>query len=255
MKQKPMNPTRLTIALAMLAFALASMTTRAAENTVLRIDRVSDAELSRIHGKYFGADLLVGVRVDLVSNWRAPSGALMQGVASVQMQRDASGAMQVSIHTLASANGATDGSAAVAPTTRTAQGAEGMGGNGLTQVTQLAGDHNTVANVAQIDFTPVLGDTASFNGNSYAAAAQGGYSTEVRFSTDGISMALQGPNGAAMQRIGESNGVMQTARVAGDNQSANNTLNLQIQTSGVSSDMQRQWGVQNALSGLRGLTR
>lgn len=254
MKHHTMIRTRLTVALAMLVFAVASFKTRAAETQVLQVERVSDAELGKIRGKYFGANMLVGVRVDLVSNWRAPSGAAMQGVASVQMQRDSSGAMQVAIHTLASATGATDGSTPAVPTTRTAQGAEGVGGNGLTQVTQLAGDHNAAANLAQIDFTPTLGDAAGFNGNRYAAAAQGGYSTEVQFSRAGISMALQGPNGSAIQRIGEGSGVTQAARVAGDSQAANNSLSLQIKTAGVSEDLQRQWGVQNALSGLRGLT-
>ncbi|QYR53101.1 hypothetical protein [Lysobacter soyae] len=255
MKHHKSSGTHLTIGLAMLIFMLASWKASAAETTVLRVERVSDADLALIQGKYYGANLLVGVRVDMVSNWRAPDGGWMQGVAAVQMQRDANGAMQVSIHTTAGATGSTDGSTPLVAITRSATGAESVSGNGLTQVTQLAGDRNSVANLAQISFVPTLGDSSQFNGNSYASAAQGGYSTEVRFAANGMSMALQGPNGTAMQSVGDGNGVMQAARVAGDNQSANNALNLQVQTSGVTEDLQRQWGVQNALSGLRGLPR
>lgn len=253
MKNNKTRSLNLTIGFAMLLFMLASWKANASESPVLQVQRVSDAELALIQGKYYGANLLVGVRVDLVSNWRAPDGGMMQGVAAVQMQRGPNGAMQVSIHTTASALGGSDGTVQTASALRFAQGAESVSSDGLTQVTQLAGDHNAAANLAQISFTPSLGDANNFNGSAYASAAQGGYSTEVRFASNGISMQLQGPNGSAIQRIGDSSGVMQAARVAGDNQSANNSLNLQIQTSSVSEDLQRQWGVQNALSGLRGL--
>lgn len=255
MKSYKGNSINRTIALAMLVFVLATLKAHAGEVPVLKVQRVSDADLALIQGKYFGANLLVGVRVDLVSNWRAPEGGMMQGIASVQMQRSDNGTMQFSIHTSAAASGASDGSTPTAAANRIASGAESMSASGLTQVTQLAGDHNAAANLAEINFVPTLGSVSGFNGNHYASAAQGGYSTEVRFASNGISMALQGPNGSAMQRIGENDGVMQAARVAGDNQAASNTLTLQIQTSSVSEDLQRQWGVQNALSGLRGLPR
>lgn len=242
-----------TVGLALVIFLAASLKAGAAETNVLQVQRVSDADLALIQGKYFGADLLVGVRVDLVSNWRSPEGGMMQGVAAVQMQRDANGALHVSVHTTATAVGNSDGSVSTEPAARFAQGADAVSGTGLTQVTQLAGDHNVANNLADIRFAATLGDTTGFNGNSYASAAQGGYSTQVRFASNGITMELQGPNGSAIQRIGDGNGLMQAARVGGDNQAASNALNLQIQTSGVPEDLQRQWGVQNALSGLRGL--
>ncbi len=72
MKSYKGNSINRTIALAMLVFVLATLKAHAGEVPVLKVQRVSDADLALIQGKYFGANLLVGVRVDLVSNWRAP---------------------------------------------------------------------------------------------------------------------------------------------------------------------------------------
>lgn len=219
-------------------------------------ETVGDSELAGIRGKYYGANMLVGVRVELVSQWRGPDGSGLSATASVQIQRDPAGGYQVSIDTR---TGASAGSGAVA----TNPGGATVAGQtlqvaGISQLSQIAGDDNRVGNLASIGVVSRLPGAGSFNGQTGSTSTQGAYQAQVSFVGGGLQMGLLGPDSQVLQTLGGTGGdggISQVARIAGNGQSANNQLAMQVQVAPMSQALQQQLGVQQALASLLALRR
>ncbi|AXA84989.1 hypothetical protein DCD74_10130 [Lysobacter oculi] len=219
-------------------------------------ETVDDAELAGVTGKYYGANMLVGVRVDLVSHWRGTDGTDLSASAAVQIQRDGNGGYQVSIDTHSQASA---GSGAVAgnPGGATASG-QTLQVAGISQLSQIAGDDNRVGNLATIGVVSKLPGVSGFNGQSSTTTTQGAYQAQVSFVGGGLQMGLLGPDSQVTQRLGANGpdgGISQAARIAGNGQIAQNQMAMQVQVAPMSQALQQQLGVQQALSSLLALRR
>lgn len=220
----------------------------------VRVEVVDEDTLSRISGKYLGADMLVGLRIELLSNWRTAEGSL-SAAGTLQVQRNANGGfdVQVDTHSDAQAVGAAGNTLANASAT----GGDKVMVNGVGQVVQLAGDGNQFANLTAITFAPQGGSGGNFNGNSASSSSHGNMIASVSFEGGGAKLGLSAPGGMLSQSVisGAGGGVMQAARVAGQGQTGNNTLQLQMQTAAMPALQQQQMGVYQALAGLKQLPR
>ncbi len=175
---------------------------------------------------------------------------LAQG--SLSVARDAANALTANVNTLARV---TDGrgNPGADPNAQTI-GGQRIAVNGVSQVTQVAGDRNAGFNTATIDFNnnPQLlaGGT-----NAQSAAASnpaGNVKAGISFGNGGVTVALQTPAGIASQTIAPSNAqqagaIAQLLQIAGNNQQVANQLQLSLQTTPMSSSMLRQAGVLQAL--------
>jgi hypothetical protein len=218
------------------------------------LETVDDALLAGVRGKFYGATMLVGLRVHLVSQWRTPDGQL-RAVGSVHIGIDGNGNP---VLTLGSHTGIDPAGAAgsVAPGA-SATGGDGLQVSGFTQVVQLAGDGNNFANVAAITFAPSSFATPDGLAPGGSSTAAGGLTASVSFD-GGINVGLQAPGGFVGQRLGSgANGgqMLQVARVAGNDQIGSNALQMQLLTASMPASMQQQLGVMQALAGLHQLPR
>lgn len=220
----------------------------------VRAQVVDDATLAGISGKYLGADMLVGVRVALVSQVQTAQGGTAQAQGVLQVTRRAGG-FDVAVDTRAGAQ-AGQGDAAV--TSASAQGADGLRIAGIGQITQIAGHGNRLGNLATIEVldpaTAASASTAGFNGQLQAGSDAGGMRADVRFDGVGLRVALDGPGVALGQHV-RGDGILQHGRIAGDGVSGANQLHLQLLGGPAPVHGAPLLGVQHALSALRMLPR
>lgn len=249
-------------------------------------EAVGDDVLAGQTGKYFGANMLVGVRVDLVSSLHAAQGtAAASGTLVVMRNGDGSTTVQVDTRSQASDTSA----AAAGPTTITvtatlpatpasalpvpgetttastpAATPVATGGdlqiNGIGQVAQIAGDGNRLGNTTTIQFVDhvdTLGPaTGAFNGQTSSQASSGGMTAQVSFAGDGVQMQVGGQGGQLQQDIAGSGArILQSGQLAGVGLTASNRLQLQIVTGAMPTALVHQFGIQSALSGLIGVVR
>lgn len=240
---------------------------------------VDDDVLAGQTGKYFGANMLVGVRVDIVSALHGPQGTAAAS-GSLLVLRQPDGTTTVQVDTRAQA---TDATAAAAPTTitvtaslpastsapatpapattpvasaHTVTGGTQLQVDGIAQVTQIAGDNNRMANTTTIRFVDSLGGTG-FNGQTQAASGSGGMTAQVSFAGGGVQMDVGGPGAVLHQDVATDGAarVMQSGQLAGVGLTGTNQLQLQLVTSAMPVQLVHQFGIQQALSGLVGLVR
>lgn len=219
----------------------------------VRVRVVGDAELAGQSGKYFGANMLVGVRVDLVSALHAPNAGSAQATGSLLVRRGANG-FEVQVDTHSSASG--DPSYVAAAPNGSASGAGTLQVNGIGQVAQIAGDGNRLGNVTTIAFVDSLGGTG-FNGQTHAQSGSGPMTAQVTFDNGGVRMDIAGP-GAALRQDLASNGdgrILQSGQFAGHGLVGSNQLQLQLMTGAMPVQLTQQLGIQQALAGLRALPR
>lgn len=242
------------IACAALLAATAAMQAAAAM-TPVRVEVVDDAALAGITGKYAGASMLVGLRIDVVSTLHAPGQAQAQASGSVVVRRTGAG-FDVAVDTQAQADA---GTGAAAPT-GIATGGESLRIGGIGQVTQIAGDGNAVSNLTTVRFVSEVGTGGAFNGAASSAASSGPVSAQIAFGQGGMRLELQAPGARLGQHVDSASrhsagGVMQIGQLSGHGIAAHNALHLQIATELMPSLWQQQLGVQQALTGLQGLSR
>ncbi|WP_454872421.1 peptidase C39 [Paraburkholderia xenovorans] len=228
-------------------------------SAAVKVQMVDDDVLAGQTGKYAGGTMISGFVLNIISQWQLPNGvtALAQGTLSAA--RNAAGQVSSSVSTLASVSGGGPGSHAGAAGSGADPNAQVNGGqsisvNGVSQVTQVAGDRNSGINSALIDFN----NNASFlagAANAPSAAASnstGSVKAGISFGSNGISVALQTPGGLATQTIAPGNGqIAQLLQIAGNNQQVANALQLHLQTQQMSAAMIRQSGVLQALQNRR----
>lgn len=220
----------------------------------LKVEAVDDTTLSGISGRYFGAHMLVGMRIDVVSQLHTPAAGAAQARGSLIVRRNGSG-YDVQVHTEATAEpgSGTEGTASTA----VAGGAESLRVNGIGQVNQIAGDGNRLSNLASIRFVSDLDPTGDFNGATHGQAVNGPVSAEIRFVDGGMQLDLSAPGAHLAQHLmpGHGGGLMQLGQIAGNGIAGSNRLQLQLATQLMPSLFQQQLGIQQALAGLQGIPR
>lgn len=218
------------------------------------VEVVSDDVLADITGKYYGANMLVGLRVDLVSNLSNGQGGTSQAAGSLYVRRTADG-FEVQVHSQADAGAG--GRSGTSPSGAVASGGEQINVAGIGQITQIAGDDNRMSNIAVIGITDQLDAPTGFNGRSGAEAQAGSMTARVTFAGGGVHIGLGGPGATISQAMTPANGgqVMQIGQIAGNGFVASNTMHLQMMTAVMPSLSIEQLGIQQALAAVSGLRR
>lgn len=220
----------------------------------LNVEAVDDAALSEINGRYFGAQMLVGMRIDVISQLHAPAAGAAEAHGSLLVRRSGNG-YEVKVDTRAAAE---PRSGVEAPaSTAAASGADGLRVNGIGQITQIAGDGNRLSNFASIRFVSDLDADGAFNGATHSQAAAGPVSAEIHFVDGGMRLDLSAPGARLAQQLvpGQGGGLMQFGQIAGDGIAGSNRLHLQLATQLMPALFQHQLGVQQALAGISGIPR
>lgn len=254
-----MNCHTLPRALFMALVAVAVAPPAAAALPPIRVEVVDDATLGTLNGKFFGANLLVGLRIDLVSSLSTPQNGSASATGSLYVTRIGNG-FDVQVD---SRSNATAGAApAAANPLASATGAESLQIDGIGQVSQIAGDGNRMTNLTTISFLPASAAgpaaTAQFNGQTHSSASAGAMTAHVTFLDGGLQLALSGAGAALAQQLhttGASGHVLQTGQIAGDGMVGFNQMQLQLTTSPMSTQEVHRLGVEQALAGLSGLGR
>lgn len=239
-----------------LLLALAAATPPAAALPPLRADLVDDATLAALNGRYFDAQMLVGLRVDLVSSVATPQQGTAMASGSLLVLRDGAGFSVRSDARSEAAAGVGLGADAAAAG---ASGAESVRVRGIGQVAQIAGDGNRLANLAAIEFVDAAGLAAGaggFNGRTHSDSGAGALRAQVTFLDGAAAVGVQAPGVSLQQRLdGGLGGIAQSGRIAGDGVAAGNRLQLQIATAPMTPQLGRELGLLQALAGLRGVPR
>ncbi|BAV95522.1 hypothetical protein [Lysobacter enzymogenes] len=220
----------------------------------LRAQLVDDATLATLSGRYYDAQMLVGLRVDLISSVATPQQGAAAASGSLLVLREGNG-FSVRSDARSSASGGGDASASAL-----ASGAESVHMQGIGQIAQIAGDGNRLSNLAAIEFVdPARAnrDAAGFNGQTRSDSAAGAMHAQVTFLDGGVQVGVQAPGVSLQQRVdaGGLGGIAQSGRIAGDGVVAGNRLQLQIVSAAMTPQMSRELGLQQALEGLRALPR
>ncbi|NIE64867.1 peptidase C39 [Burkholderia sp. Ax-1719] len=226
---------------------------------------VDDDVLAHQTGKYAGSDMISGVVLNVISQWNLPNGATATAQGALTVVTNTVNQLSASVQTSAKvtdpvAGGTTTANSGAAPS-NTATGGQNVSVNGVSQVTQVAGNNNVGSNAASIDYTNSSGSGASLANvantpSASASNANGTIRAGIAFGGNGISVTLQTPAGIATQNIMPSNtaqagSIAQLLQVAGNNQQVANQLSLSLQTQQMSAQMIRQAGVLQALRNIR----
>lgn len=252
-----------TLGLASVAHAAGQGSTVFDNVPALRLQAVDDNVLAAQTGKGLAGDIISGVVVELLSSWKMPNGAtaVAQGTLSLVTGKLNQVAAQVSSQASVTepwhnANNASNGNNGANPNAG-ATGGENASVNGVSQITQIAGNGNIGSNQAAIDFNAATNahtSAATWNNATSAAAssADGSVKAGITFGSGGIKVALQTPAGIATQTVAPTNAqqasmIGQLLQIAGNNQQVANQLQLHLQTQPMSADALRQLGVLQAL--------
>ncbi|MEI2457345.1 hypothetical protein ABU614_05895 [Lysobacter firmicutimachus] len=218
----------------------------------LKVDLVDEATLATISGRYFGAQMLVGLRVDLVSSLHTPQQGLASARGSMLVQREGGGfSVQTDARSQAEA-----GSGLPEATPATASGAEQVSVQGIGQIAQIAGDRNRLSNLTRIGFVDSV-DASGFNGQTQAASSAGPMTAQVTFLDGGVQLGVAGPGATLQQRLDPAagGGIVQFGRIAGNDLTGSNSLQLQFVSAPITPQLSQQLGLQQALESLRALPR
>ncbi|MGF6755356.1 peptidase C39 [Paraburkholderia sp. GAS334] len=229
----------------------------------LKWQMVDDDVLEHQTGRYAGAPMISGFVLSILSQWQLPNGAaaIAQGALTVSRNLTNDINARVSTMTKVIEHNATTAASSDANPNATTSGGQGVSVNGVSQVTQVAGDRNIGVNAATIDFNNNVAQVANLPGGtnsatSSASNATGTVKAGISFGTGGVTVALQTPAGLATQTIApgpaqQASSIAQLLQIAGNNQQVANQLQLHLQTQQMTPAMQRQLGVLQALQNSR----
>lgn len=292
----------LTLALALAAGGLAG-TAHAAQRLAAppeflsasagaRWQAVDDDVLAQQSGKGPGGTMVSGLVLELLSQWQMPNGASASAQGTLTISTNANNALSAQVATsvqasdgVGHANGNGNGNggntstmAAAGSGTNpqaSATGGQNVSVNGVSQITQVAGNGNVGANSTVIDFngSGVAGATAQSNTNTgagtsatttsptaTATSASGNVKAGISFANGGVAVTVQTPAGVATQTIAPAGiqrggSIAQLLQIAGNGQAVINQLKLSVQTQPMSAALLRQLGVQQALRDAAALRR
>ncbi|MGU7772404.1 peptidase C39 [Burkholderia sp. MR1-5-21] len=220
------------------------------------VQLVDDDVLAHQTGKYADATMISGFVLNLVSQWQLPNGALAIAQGTLSAATNAANQLNANVTTLAKVVDGNDAPSGANPNA-IATGGQSVSVNGISQITQVAGNNNAGTNAAVIDFNaqnpapaPLPGSTS--NTSASATNAAGTVKAGVSFTGNGVSVVLQTPAGLATQSITpasaqQAGSIAQLLQVAGNRQIVSNQLHLLLQTQQMSSATLRQMGVLQAL--------
>ncbi|HTH73897.1 MAG TPA: peptidase C39 [Trinickia sp.] len=261
-----------------------------------RWEAVGDDVLSHQTGKGAGGTMVSGLTLEILSQWQMPNGGSASAHGTLAISTNANNALSAQVATSAQAsdggwhgNGNATGIAngngkglgngsvsvtgaagatatsSIAPPAGTganpqasASGGQSVSVNGVSQITQVAGDGNVGANSTVIDFngasaSTLAGNVASANSpTATATSASGNVKAGISFAGGGVSVSLQTPAGVATQTISPAGiqgggSIGQLLQIAGNGQAVVNQLKLSVQTLPMSGAQMRQLGVLQAL--------
>ncbi|AOJ51514.1 hypothetical protein [Burkholderia thailandensis] len=225
----------------------------------ISIQPVDDDVLARQTGKYANASMISGFTLNLLSQWQLPNGALAVAQGALVVTANAANQLTAKTMTLAkvaNADGASAQSSGANPNALVT-GGQAVSVNGISQVTQVAGNGNSGGNAALVDFSagtaaPAMLPGATSSSAAYAANSTGTIKAGIAFANNGVSLTLQTPAGLASQTITpagalQSGSIAQLLQIAGNGQLASNRLQLQLQTQQMSPASIRQAGILQAL--------
>nr|WP_328807251.1 peptidase C39 [Paraburkholderia elongata] len=224
--------------------------------SALKLQPVDDAILANQTGKGIAGDIISGVVVDLLSQWQLPNGATAVASGALSIVTNALNQPSAKFNSSASVTGPNGSWGSGANRNASASGGQNVSVNGVSQITQVAGNGNLGTNQALIDFNASPGSLTggTYNNATSAAAsnANGSITASVSLANGGISIALQTPGGLATQTVAPSSAqqagmIAQLLQIAGNNQQVANQLQLHLQTQQMSASMLRQIGVLQAL--------
>lgn len=245
----------------LMALVAAAAAQPAAALPPLRAEVVDDATLGAVSGKFYGANLLVGLRIDLVSTLSSAQSGSNASAGGSLLVRNTGQGFEVQVDSRSSANVGSTPPALGAPP-GLATGAEGLQIGGIGQVSQIAGDGNRLDNLTTIRFVPEstvnAADTAHFNGQTTSQASAGPMTAHITFTGGGVQLGLTGAGASLAQQLqtaGGSGQLLQLGQIAGNGMVGRNQLQLQLLTREMTTQTLHQLGVQQALAGLGGLGR
>ncbi|WP_321962693.1 peptidase C39 [Paraburkholderia sp. J7] len=229
----------------------------------IRCEAVGDDVLAHQTGKYAGSDMISGFVLNLLSQWQLPNGATAVAQGALAVAQNAANQVSAQVKTYATvidpAQGGTTGANSGANPNATATGGQNVSVNGVSQITQVAGNGNAGANAATISYdnnAPQIANLPGANQSSASASnASGSIKAGISFGSNGVNVTLQTPAGIATQNVMPGNAqqagaIAQLLQVAGNNQQVANQLQLSLQTQQMTSQMIRQSGVLQALRNL-----
>ncbi|WP_020204776.1 hypothetical protein, partial [Cupriavidus sp. WS] len=219
-----------------------------------RVEPVADDELAGARGKYLGASLVSGFMVEMVSRWQNDS-AVATATARVAAANLAAGAAAAQASASLSARVQSLGGGAVQGNGGVASAAVQAAGVG--QVTQIAGDGNSVRNVSTIttQTAPLAAPAAGGNGTAPQVAQANGMTASAAVSPGGgVSVAILSAAGSATQNA-QGGGLMQAARVTGDAQQVLNLTNITLQVQQLTNRQLTQTSMRDALAAIASMRR
>ncbi|WP_321948784.1 peptidase C39 [Paraburkholderia sp. J10-1] len=229
----------------------------------IRCEAVGDDVLAHQTGKYAGSNMISGFVLNLLSQWQLPNGAAAVAQGALAVAQNAANQVSAQVKTYAAvidpAQGGTTSANSGANPNATATGGQNVSVNGVSQITQVAGNGNTGANAATISYdnnAPQVANLPGANQSSASASnASGSIKSGISFGSNGVNVTLQTPAGIATQNVMPGNAqqagaIAQLLQVAGNNQQVANQLQLSLQTQQMTSQMIRQSGVLQALRNL-----
>ncbi|MGN7917953.1 hypothetical protein [Lysobacter sp. ESA13C] len=218
----------------------------------LKAELVDEATLATVCGRYFGAQMLVGLRVDLVSSLATAQQGAAVASGSLLIERAGTGyVVQVDARSQAEA-----GLDAPLADNASASGAEALQVQGIGQIAQIAGDRNRLSNLTAIQFVEQV-DASGFNGQTQSQAGAGPMTAQVTFLDGGVQLGVAGPGASLQQHLdaGAQGGIVQLGRIAGNDLNGSNRMQLQLVTSAITPQQGGQLGLLQALESLRSLPR
>jgi hypothetical protein len=252
----------------------------------IKCEAVGDDVLSSQTGKYAGSDMISGFVLSVLSKWDLPNGATAIAQGAIAVAQNTANQIIAQVETAthvtgpAHSNSTNNGSAGTPATVvNTNSGAninannsannsganpsaQVAGGqkvtvNGVSQITQVAGNGNAGTNSATIDYSTAPPQLPAIPGatsqsSSFASNATGSVQAGISFANNSINVSLQTPAGIATQSIVPGNAqqagaIAQLLQIAGNNQQVANQLALSLRTQQMSAGMIRQLGVLQAL--------
>jgi hypothetical protein len=219
-----------------------------ANNTQAReyVHLISDDELGSIRGKYLAGLTIVGLQLELLSQWQAAGNTLTAGGVLQVVHVGDGYQIQMGSHASAAAGDAWSSSVGAS-----ASGANSLQISGIAQVSQLAGDNNQHSNLTVIDFAP-HDMSAQLNGQASSQATSDSADVSVNFSNGGATLAIQSSQSRLTQQVAinsgpDAAGIMQVGGLVGDNQNSSNLLRLHIMTAPTDAQVAVQNNVLQAL--------
>ncbi|AJK49404.1 hypothetical protein [Burkholderia plantarii] len=217
---------------------------------------VDDDVLARQTGKFADATMISGAVVNLLSQWQLPNGALAVAQGTLSVTANAANQLTAQVRTLARVVDGDAGQPAGNDPNASTAGGQAIRVNGVSQVTQVAGNGNTGNNAMSIDFSqggaaPAVLPGASGATSAWASNGAGTLQASVSFSANGVTLALRTPAGIASQIVApaaaQGGSIAQLMQIAGNRQLVSNQLQIQLRTQQMSAASLRQAGVLQAL--------